>query len=111
MMLAKCPGCAEMADKSVRPTGVSGLAFEGFGAADDFEDFFGDRGLAHAVCLQRQQLNHLACVVGCAGHCRHARAVLACSAFEQRLQNVCQGITGKQFREERLGIGLECVTL
>src|ERR1700757_3770706 len=71
-----------------RPTMLLAMSIlplsDGFGAGDDLDQFLGDVGLARAVVVQSQALDHVAGVARRIVHRGHARAVLAGGAFQQR---------------------------
>ena len=49
-----------MAIKVLFRSGKRRLALQGFGAANHFQDLFGNAGLTLAVCLESHGLDHLA---------------------------------------------------
>ena len=53
-------------------------------AADHFDNFLGDAGLAHAVHVQRQLVDHVAGVGSGRVHRGHARGMLGGGRFQQR---------------------------
>src|SRR5262249_19194776 len=54
------------------------------GAADDLDNLAGDAGLADAVHIQRQPVDHIRGVVGGRIHRRHARGMLRRGRLQQR---------------------------
>src|SRR5688572_6136787 len=61
------------------------LSLHRFHAAHDFAEFGGDLGLAGAVVLHGEGLDHLVGVVGCALHGNHAGDVFAGDGVEEGL--------------------------
>src|ERR1700722_12006090 len=71
-----------------RPTTLlamrKGPSSERFGARNDLDQFSCDVGLAGAIVVQGQPLDHVASVTGRVVHRGHARAMLAGGTFQQR---------------------------
>jgi len=61
---------------------------DGLGAGDDFDQLSGDLGLAGAVVVEGQLVDHIAGVARGAVHRRHARALLARRALEERAEHL-----------------------
>src|SRR3989442_833079 len=57
---------------------------KGFGAGNDLDQFLGDDGLARAVVVDRQAVDHLAGIARRAVHRRHACALLRGDVLEER---------------------------
>src|SRR5690242_8904003 len=69
---------------------------DGFGAGNDFDEFLGDIGLARAVVVQRQALDHIAGIACGVVHRGHARPMLARGTFEQ----CAEDRDGKRLRQQ-----------
>src|SRR5579872_1682838 len=74
-----------------RPTMLLAISLlplsDGFSAGNDFDEFLGDIGLARAVVVERQALDHVAGVARGAVHGGHARTMLARRTFQQRAKD------------------------
>src|ERR1039458_2030485 len=81
---------------------ISLISLRGGGAADDFDDLFGDAGLPHAVHVESQPLDHVAGVGGGRIHGGHAGGMLGGGRFQQRAVklhfDVARQQRGKHFR-------------
>src|SRR5258707_10499791 len=73
---------------------------KGFGAGNDLDQFLGDDGLARAVVVDRQAVDHLAGVARRAVHRRHARALLRGDVLEQRGEDLHGEIVRQQRRQD-----------
>src|SRR5690348_7527350 len=66
------------------------------GAGDDFDQLLGDDGLARAVVIEGQPIDHIAGIAGGVVHCRHARALLARRILEQCGVDLDREVLGQQ---------------
>src|SRR5918998_3474367 len=79
---------------------------QSLGPGDDFHDLLGDLGLALAVHLERQIVDHLTGVLLSAAHGGHARAVLGCGRLEQRPEDRDLDVVGDEALEDLLRLRL-----
>ena len=82
------------------------VRLERFGAGNDFDELGGDRGLALAVVLDRQAVDHVAGVAGRIVHRGHLRAVEAGLVLEQRAIDLDRDVARQQVGEDLLLVGL-----
>src|SRR5689334_18009641 len=96
-----------------RPTILLAIArlplSDGFRAGDDLDEFFGDVRLPRTVIVQRQTLDHVARVARRIVHCRHARAMLARSALQQRAEHRHGQRLWEEPRQDGIFVRLEFV--
>ena len=79
------------------------------GAADDFGQLGGDRGLAGAVVLAVERFLLLAGRIGCGFHGHHPGELFADHGIHEGLVQRDLDRLGQQFAEQGLGLGRELV--
>src|SRR5437870_3291241 len=79
------------------------------GPGDDLDQLLGDDGLARAIVVHRQPVDHIAGVAGGVVHRGHARALLARRVFEERGIDLHREVVGQQLGEDLLFRGLEFI--
>src|SRR3954468_12268019 len=73
---------------------------ERLGARDDFDELGRDHGLASAVVLDRQAVDHVAGIAGRIVHRRHLRTVEAGLVLEQRMIDLHGNVAWQQVAED-----------
>ena len=79
------------------------------GAGDDLDQLLGDGGLARAVIVQGQPVDHVAGVAGGVVHRGHPRALLARGVFEERRVDLHREVARQQLGQDLLLVRLELV--
>src|SRR5262249_33478706 len=84
-------------------------SLDGLGAGDDLDQFLGDGGLARAVHLQGQPLDHVASIAGGAVHRCHLGPEEARGVFKQRAEDLDREVTRQQVGQDLGFVGLELI--
>ena len=84
----------------------SSTKLERFRARDDLDELGGDRGLAGAVVLDRQPVDHVARVARRIVHRGHPAALLGRGIFQQRAEDLDRDVARQQLGEDFLLVGL-----
>src|SRR5487761_48436 len=85
------------------------LPLERLGARNDLDQFLGDGGLTRAVISDVEPIDHLAGVACRVVHRRHARALLRCSVFQERGEDLDREVAWQQLGKNFAFLGLKLV--
>jgi hypothetical protein len=99
--------CKRLRCSGIRLTGV--VRHQSASPPRCLDELLGDRGLARAVVLDRQPVDHVARVARGVVHGRHPRALLRGGVLEERREDLRGDPAGQQLLKDRLLAGLVVV--